>query len=305
MTVSIIHFVCALVLAPLLPGIANRVKAFFGGRQGPPLFQAYYDIGKLLRKGVVYSVTTTAVFRWAPIIGLAAILLCVAMLPCSRYGAPIGFSGDLVLFVYLLALARFVTVLAALDTGSSFEGMGASREVAFAALSESAFLIVLATLAGFGGDLSVAGAYAAVACGQYAGQMPVLLLVAAALFILLLSENCRVPVDDPNTHLELTMIHEVMVLDYSGPDLGMIFYAASLKLWIFAALIAGLVRFPVESPWLALAGQILIVLVLAAIVGCVESLMARLRFVRVPQLLLGAFALAATALIAFVRSNHV
>src|SRR6266568_8081968 len=233
--------VCALILAPLLLGIINRTKAIIAGRRGPPLLQPYWDIAKSLRRGAVYGEVTTWLFRLGPVVGLAALAAALLVTPFGGLRAPVSFSGDMIVLVGLLALGRFATVLAALDTGSSFEGMGASREVHFSALAEPALLLALATLARVTGSLALTTIYGAITASAWIGALPALALVAMTLLVLNLVENARVPVDDPNTHLELTMIHEVMVLDHSGPDLAFIQYAAALKLWIFGSLLVGLV----------------------------------------------------------------
>lgn len=298
--------VAGLVMAPLLLGLINRTKAVFAGRRGPPLWQAYFDLAKLLRKGAVYSRTTTWVFRLAPPIGLASLVAALALLPVAGVAAPAAFTGDLILFAYCLGLLRFFTVAAALDTGSSFAGMGASREVQFAALAEPALILGLATLAHVAGSLSLTGIFAGLAASAGAGggpaAGPALALIAAALLIVFLAENARIPVDDPNTHLELTMIHEAMVLDYSGPDLAFILYGAALKLWVLGALIVNVVLSFLHLPGaLAAAAFAAGMLLLAAVVGVIESVMARLSLLRVPQLLVGAGALAVLAFTLTVR----
>ncbi len=287
-----------LVLAPALLGVITRTKAIVAGRTGAGLLQPYYDVGKLMRKSVVYSHTTTWVFRAGPVVGLAALLVAALVVPLGGVRAALGFEGDLIVFADLLGLLRFVTVLAALDTGSSFEGMGASREVSFAALAEPALLLGLAAVARTSGSISLSGMYAHVDATAWATSAPTFALVAGAVLAVFLAENARVPVDDPTTHLELTMIHEVMVLDHSGPDLGFILYGSALKLWLLGALFVGLVL-PVRSGsmWLdagvALAGMF----ALAVLVGLIESSMARWRLVRVPQLLVGASVMAAIAFV--------
>ncbi len=287
-----------LLLSPLLLGIANRVKAILAGRRGPPLLQAYFDLRKLLGKGTVYSRTTTWIFRYGPVIGLAAAGTGLLQVPFGGIAAPLGFAGDLVLFAYLLGLMRFFTILAALDTGSSFEGMGASREAQFAALAEPALFLGMASLAQRTGSFSLSEIYAQIDSLAWIKWGPSLALVSAAFLVVFLAENCRIPFDDPNTHLELTMIHEVMVLDHGGPDLAVILYGAALKLWALGALLVG-VLVPVRTgfAWLDLAAALAGMLALAAIVGVIESAMARLRLLRVPQLLVGAGAFAALALI--------
>ena len=292
LAVSLAQFVLALVLAPLLPGIINRVKAKFAGRHGKPVLQTYYDIAKLLRKGEVISRTTTWTFAVAPSVALAGTLCALALLPQGGAVSPLAFAGDFVLAAYLLGVGRFAIMLGALDTGSAFEGMGASREATFSALAEPVFFLALMVLTslclGLGHGTDTAFSLSTMFGGQTAGAWLTgkgeLLLLPVIFFILLLVENCRIPVDDPNTHLELTMIHEVMVLDHSGPNMALIVYGAALKLWFFAALIAGLIT-PALPLWQQVGLRVAIVLLLAVVVGIVESVMARLRMERVAYLL--------------------
>ena len=292
LAVYLAQFALTLILAPLLPGIINRVKAKFAGRHGKPLLQTYYDIAKLLRKGEVISRTTTWTFAVAPSVALAGTLCALALLPLGGAASPLAFAGDFVLAAYLLGVGRFAIMLGALDTGSAFEGMGASREATFSALAEPVFFLALMVLTslclGLGHGTDTAFSLSTMFGGQTAGAWLTgkgeLLLLPVILFILLLVENCRIPVDDPNTHLELTMIHEVMVLDHSGPNMALILYAAALKLWFFAALIAGLIT-PALPLWQQMGLRVGIVLLLAVVVGIVESVMARLRMERVAYLL--------------------
>ena len=284
---SIVFYVTALLLAPLFPGVINKTKAFFGGRKGQSFFQAYYDLAKLLRKGAVYSVTTTWVFRAGPIVGLAATATALAVLPMGRAGALVSFEGDLILFGALLALGRMFTVLAALDTGSAFEGMGASREALFSALAEVALLLGLVSLVLVTGEISLSAMMPDGLADAWAGMTaPALAFTVAALFVVMLAENARIPVDDPNTHLELTMIHEVMVLDHSGPDLAYINYGQGLKLWLFASLLVGILL-PFSTGVAALDGFVYLlgVLCVAVAIGVVESTIARLRMTHAPNLL--------------------
>ena len=292
LAVYLAQFALALVLAPLLPGIINRVKAKFAGRHGKPVLQTYYDIAKLLRKGEVISRTTTWTFAVAPSVALAGTLCALALLPLGGAVSPLAFAGDFVLAAYLLGVGRFAIMLGALDTGSAFEGMGASREATFSALAEPVFFLALMVLTslclGLGHGTDTAFSLSTMFGGQTAGAWLTgkgeLLLLPVILFILLLVENCRIPVDDPNTHLELTMIHEVMVLDHSGPNMALILYGSALKLWFFAALIAGLIT-PALPLWQQMGMRVGIVLLLAVVVGIVESVMARLRMERVAYLL--------------------
>jgi formate hydrogenlyase subunit 4 len=287
----------ALVLAPLLLGITARTKARMAGRVGPPLLQPYHDLGKLMRKGAVYSRTTTWVFRAGPVVGLAAVVVAAALVPFGASSAPLAFPGDVVLLAYLLGLTRFVTVVAALDTGSSFEGMGASREVTFSTLAEPTLLLGLAAVARQTGSLSLSGMVAHVTPGVWAHAAPTLALVVAALFVVFLAENGRIPVDDPTTHLELTMIHEVMVLDHGGPDLALILYGAAVRLWLLGALLVGVLPLPSGNAWQSLATAIAAMGALAIFTGLVESSMARLRLDQVPKLLVGAGVLSVLAVL--------
>lgn len=304
MTKSLISPLLALVLAPFLLTIINKTKALFGGRIGPAWFQPYYDLWKLLHKGAVYSETTSWVFRLAPTMGLASIVIALLLMPFGDMPAPLHFQGDMILFAYLLGLSRFITVMGALDTGSSFEGMGASREVSFAALDEPAMFLGLAAIARATHSLSLTSMHDAITATLWIDSGLVLSLVAVALMIVFLAENSRIPVDDPNTHLELTMIHEVMILDNSGPDLAYILYGTALKTWLMGALVVDLMLPAHISFGPVIVDDVLNILVdvvalalLAVVVGIIESSMARLRLVRITQLLVGASALSILALI--------
>jgi formate hydrogenlyase subunit 4 len=294
-----VHLVLLLAFPPLLLGAINKTKALCAGRAGPPLLQPYRDLWKLLRKGAVYSRTTTWLFRAGPIVSLAAVLCAGLVLPLAANTSPLGFSGDVVVFAYLLGLGRFFTMAAALDTGSSFEGMGASREAAFSALAEPALFLSMAILCVPARSATFADAFGELPWATWGFGHPTYLAAALSLFAVLLAENSRIPVDDPNTHLELTMIHEVMVLDHGGPDLGLILYGSAVKLFVIGTLLLHiLLPIPAAGGWWGIAllcgGQI----GLAMLVGIVESVMARLRLPRVPQFLVGAAVLAAIGLAA-------
>jgi formate hydrogenlyase subunit 4 len=292
----------ALIFAPLLVAIINRTKAIVAGRIGQPLLQPYYDVWKLLRKGAVYSRTTTWVFRAGPVVGLSAMLVVLTFLPFGGTPALLAFPGDLILFAYLLGLVRFFTVIAALDTGSSFEGMGASREVTFSALAEPTLFLGLAAVARHTGTFSLSSMFLGVTPESWMQIGPALVLLAVAFLVVFLTENARIPVDDPTTHLELTMIHEVMVLDHGGPDFAFILYGSALKLWLLGALLVGILV-PVRSGalWVDMAAAAAGMVGLAVVVGLIESSMARLRLLRVPQLLVGASVLSALALVLVLR----
>lgn len=286
-----------LVLAPVLPGVAAKTKAWLTGRRGAPVLQLYWDLGRLWRKGAVYSSTTTWVFRLAPVAGVVTPLLAGFLLPLNGDEAVLRFAGDFVAFAGLLALGRFALVLAALDTGSSFEGMGASREATFASLVEPALFISFVVLALATGQQSLSGMLGAGGEGgpgsSWRTAAPSLAMVAVSLFFVLLAEASRVPVDDPATHLELTMIHEVAVLDHSGPDLALLLYGGALRMALFAALLVGVLMPRAElSPLLTLGVLVGGSILVAVAVGVVESSMARLRLSRVPQFLVAASVLA-------------
>jgi formate hydrogenlyase subunit 4 len=297
-----LHLVLVLVLPPLALGVINKTKAVFAGRVGPPLLQLYHDLAKLFRKDTVLSQTTTWVFLAGPTVGIVTTLLAALLVPLGGHAAPLAFDGDFVLFAYALGLGRFFTILAALDTGSSFEGMGGAREATFSALAEPALFFGFLVLARASGSYSLSGMLGPGVAITWSTAGAALAAVVVSWFIVLLAENSRIPIDDPNTHLELTMIHEVMVLDHSGPPFGLILYGASMKLFIFGAIVLG-VAAPLGGmdPWLAwvvFAGSILL---LAVVIGVVESVMARLRLTQVPSLLIAACLLSAFGAVLLVR----
>lgn len=280
-----------LLVAPLLPGLINRVKAWVAGRRGPPVLQLYFDLARLARKSVVMSSFASPAFLVAPAVAWVAVMGAALLLPLGPGGAAMGFRGDMLLMIYLLALARFGTAWAALETGSAFEGMGAAREVSYAVLAEAAILAAVLALGLRAGSTSLVGMLT-----PSAG--PGVVLLAAGLFAVLLAENCRVPFDDPNTHLELTMVHEVMVLDHSGPPLALILHGAAVKLLLFSLLLVEAVlplgQLPAPAAAAGLVGGVVAV---CLGVGLVESLLARLAFRRVPLLLTTAFLLCLFALL--------
>jgi len=299
----ILHLALLLIFAPLLTGIISKTKALFGGRVGAPLLQPYFDLVRLWRKGFVFSRTTTWVFLAGPVVGLVVPLLAALLIPFGALPAPLSFQGDLILFVYLFGLSRFFTASAALDTGSSFEGMGAVREVTFSCLAEPTVLFALLVLARLSDGLSLNSLLGPHLLGAWHSEAGASLgLILVCLFVVLLVENSRIPFDDPTTHLELTMVHEVMVLDHSGPALGMILYGAALKMMVLAALLVRLALPWQTDWWLTDAGLFLAGLVgVAILIGVVESTMARLRLPRVPQVLIGTSLLSIFALVLVLR----
>lgn len=288
---TILRLAVWLLLAPLLPGIINRVKSWVAGRRGPPVLQLYYDLARLWQKGVVLSTLASPGFVAGPAVAWVAVLGAALLLPLGPAGVALSFRGDVLLMIYLLAVARFCTAWAAMETGSAFGGMGAAREVSYAVLSEAALITAVLALSVHTGSITLVSMLAP-ATGAGAA------LLAGGLFAVLLAENCRVPFDDPNTHLELTMIHEAMILDHSGPPLAAILHGASMKLLFFAVLLTQAVV-PLENLSTPLAAGALAtgVLTVTIGVGLVESLLARLAFRRVPLLLTTAFLLCLFALL--------
>ena len=286
--------VLAMLLAPLYSALILKVKAFFGGKKGPPLLINYFTLIKLLKKGSVYSTSTTLIFKIGPMVSLCAAATALMFLPIAGQEPLFSFYGDVVLLLYLLGLGRFFTIVAAMDTASPFEGMGAAREAYFPIICEATLFTILILFYTLTEQLQLSAYFSnGQPLGLWQSAGVPLLFVAIALFMVLLTENSRVPVDDPATHLELTMIHEVMVLDYSGPDFAFIELGSWFKLFFYAAFVTRLIcPFTVGNP---AANAVLFFAVMAlvyATVGVTESVMARYRMDKVPQFVLTSFALA-------------
>ena len=298
---------CALVLLMplLLVGVVNRTKSWWAGRRGPRLLQSASDLRRLLRKRPVISTVASPLFRAGAYLVLVCSLLAVAMTPLLGQFAPLQFSHDFIVVAYTLGLARMALMVSALDVGSAFEGMGAAREASFSTYAEPALFLLIASASAATGMTSFADLI-----GQLHTTPHYLLVVAPftlALLILLQTEAARVPVDDPLTHLELTMIHEVMVLDHSGPELAAMQYSAGLKMTLYTGLIASLIN-PVDpraEPVVAIAVSVALLLLVAVVVGCIESLVARLPMRWVPRyvLLAGAAAVASMVVIGLGASG--
>lgn len=283
------------VAALLITGIINRTRSILSGRKGPRLFQHILNVRLLLRKGAVYSSTTSALFRAVPSFYLGSAIVAFLFVPVGDLYPLLSFDGDIVAFAYLLAIGRVGIILAAMDTGSSFEGMGASREALYGALVEPAIMLIAATLALIFGYTSFADIFSA--ARQLDIQLTIVMLLAAYLLVrIIFVESGRSPVDDPRTHLELTMIHEVMCLDYCGIDLAMIQIAGWLKTASFAMLAANAVAMTFCFRWWAVAP--LAILIAGLTVGVVESTQARNKLSRNTTFILTIAAMA--ALILFV-----
>ena len=299
---GVVQAAALLALAPLLRDVMNKMKAAFQNRQGLPLLQGYRDLAKLLRKEPVRSEVSSWVFVAGPRVYFATAVAATALVPAALAAAPLEGAGGILVLVGLLALGRFALAVAALDTGSPFGGMGSSREMTIAALAEPALMLGLFAVALWGGSLNL-GALVRTTIDREPTVHPSVLLAAAALFIVLIAEAGRVPVDNPATHLELTMIHEAMVLEYSGVDLALVEWAHALKELLFMTVLVNLFL-----PWglaaeagagtLAIAVGLYVVKVflLAVAVTIVEVTNAKLRLFRVPELMAASLGLGFLAL---------
>jgi formate hydrogenlyase subunit 4 len=286
----VLNTLLMIITAIAIPGIINRTRAVLAGRKGIPFAQHLRNVNVLLRKGAVYSTTTTALFKIAPAVYLGAAIVATLMIPVADLYPVISFEGDIICFAYTLALARVALILAAMDTGSSFEGMGAAREALYGALIEPAMMIGFATLALFCGYTSFADIF------EYEQSfdlhLTIVMLLTAFLFVeITFVESGRVPVDDPRTHLELTMIHEVMCLDYSGIDMGMIHIAGWLKTACFSMIAANAIAATCCFYWWFAAP--LAILLTGLAIGFVESMQARNKLSRNTTFIVTISALAA------------
>ena len=302
---ALIQTVVLLALAPLLTGVIRKLKAWMQSRRGPPVYQPYLDLAKLMRKGSVVSEDASWLTTITPYVCLVSILVAALLVPVF-VTETFGFLGDLIVLVYLFAMARFFMALAALDAGSTFGGMGSSREMLVSALIEPAILLSFFTVALLTGTTSLVSVTSVIASSGASLIGPSLLLAFAAFLIAILAENARVPVDNPSTHLELTMIHEAMLLEYSGRELAVMEYSSMVKLVLFmtiawsaflpwgvateltaSAIVIGIIVFLVK------------VLVMAAVIAIIESSMAKSRLFRLPNLLTMAFILAFLAVMSY------
>ena len=290
--------VAALVVMPfLVAGVINRVKSLWSGRKGPPILQLVFDVVRLLRKSSVYSTTTTPVFRIAPYVLLLTALGSATIVPLLGSDPLVSFPFDFVGLAYVWGLGRVATMLAARDTGSSFEGMGAAREATFSTLLEPALFLIVGALCLLSGTHTLHEALT-----PHLDSGPAVVVWAAAivaLTIVLQVETSRMPVDDPSTHLELTMVHEVMVLDHSGPDLAAIQVGSAIKVFVGSAILATLLNpwagsHTLRAAWVNLG----LCLVVAVVIGTVESLIARLKLRTVPQYIVVALSSGVIALLA-------
>ncbi len=305
--ISISQIIIILALAPLLSGIIKKIKAFFQIRKGASVFQPYYDIAKLLRKDSVVSENVSWIFHAAPMISLAAVLTAGLIVPVFIEELPFSFAGDLIAVIYLFALARFFTALASLDAGSSFGGMGGSREMFIASMVEPALMLSIFAVALNVGSTNLSLISQTVSSMGLSAVSPYHLLAFVALFIIAIAETGRIPVDNPATHLELTMIHEAMILEYSGKQLAIVELGAMVKQLLIFSLLAN-IFFPwgiattISAAGIAVALLVFLIkiVVLGALMAIVETSTAKWRLFRLPDLLSISLMLSFLSLVSFI-----
>jgi formate hydrogenlyase subunit 4 len=312
LAVQAAQMLLVLALAPLLVGFVRKVKARLLLRQGPPLLQPYRDLLRLLRKEVVLAENASWLFRAIPYLIFAATWVAASLVPTFASGLIFSWTADLIAIIALLGLARFLLALAGLDIGTSFGGIGSSREVMIASLAEPAMLMIVFTLALVAGSTQLSTMAEFLSSGE-AGVRVSLGMAMIALIMVAIAENARIPVDNPATHLELTMVHEAMVLEYSGRHLALIDLSAELKLLLYVSLIACLfvpwcIAAPDDGAKALLVGVLAYVAKLAAggfLLALFETSIAKMRVFRVPDFLGVALMLGLLAtLLMFVSRSH-
>ena len=298
MAIKILNILIVLFVPFLMLGVIKKTKAFWGGRYGASVFQPLYDFIKLMKKDFVISTTTSKVFRITPVIVIASVLFAALFVPLASSSAIVNIEAGFVVFAYILSFSKFFSLISAMDTGSSFEGMGASREACFTTIVEPAFFMLLASI------MALSGNYTFDSLGKIienAGGYGVLICIFAVLvlFIMILTEGSRVPVDDPATHLELTMIHEVMILDNSASDLALITWANGIKMLLLSSLIAAIVIPQGLPTGLSVLAYLALMFVISVIIGTIESATARIRMSHVFEFIfvMSSFALIVLSLV--------
>jgi len=288
---GIISLLVVLGFAPLFAGLVNKLKAIFTGRLGAPVLQPYSDLKRLFRKETINANSSSFISVISPTINLVAVVIAAAMLPIGFERPLISFEGDIILFAYILGLARFFQILAAMDIGSSFEGMGASREAAFAVFAEPIFFFTLGSIAFISGLTSIYEIYHSIRLDNVT-YIVFIIVCSISVFILAVTECSRMPVDDPKTHLELTMIHEVMILDNSGVDLFLYQYSSYIKLFIYAILETSFFYpFGTRSYTVAIVIFVVVITTLSISLAIVETITSRFKMKSIPHYLLFATAI--------------
>lgn len=273
---TLLNIIILLFVPFVMAGIIKKTKAFWGGRKGPSIMQPLFDFIKLIKKDYVISKTTSGIFRISPVIQITSVIFAAMFVPLAMGSALINVPAGLIIFAYTLSLGKFFSLISAMDTGSSFEGMGASREACFTAIVEPAFFMLIASIMALTGNYTFNSLKLIL---ENAGSYGILITIFAVvvLFIMILIEGSRVPVDDPATHLELTMIHEVMILDNSGSDFALFSWANGIKMLLLSSLIAYMIIPPFTGEWISVLYYLLIMAVISVVIGTVESGMARIR----------------------------
>jgi len=288
---GIVSLIMIIGIAPLFAGMVNKQKAILTGRIGAPILQPYYDLQRLFKKETINAITSSFISRISPLLNLITLIIAAAIIPVGFWRPLISFNGDIILFAYILGLARFFQILAAMDIGSSFEGMGASREATFALFAEPIFFFTIGSISFISGFTSLYDIYHSIQLDNISYGV-FIVICSISVFMLTVTECSRMPVDDPNTHLELTMIHEVMILDNSGIDLFLYQYSSYLKLFIYAILeISLFYPFSRQSYLLGIIIFITGSTALTFILGVVETMSSRYKMKNIPQYLLFATAI--------------
>lgn len=288
---GIVSIIVILGIAPLFAGMVNKQKAILTGRIGAPILQPYYELKRLIKKETINATNSSYISRISPIINLVSLIAAAAMLPVGFWKPLISFNGDIILFAYILGFARFFQILAAMDIGSSFEGMGAAREATFALFAEPIFFFTIGSISFISGYNSLYDIYHSIQLTNISYEV-FIVICSISVFMLAVTECSRMPVDDPNTHLELTMIHEVMILDNSGVDLFLYQYSSYIKLFIYAILeISFFYPFSKQSYLLGIVIFITGSVALTFVLGVVETITSRYRMNNIPQYLLFATAI--------------
>ncbi len=298
-----VALILILITSFLTTGLIIRTKSIMSGRKGPGLLQPVRNVWVLLRKGIIYSTASGPVTRFAPVVMAASVLLASAIIPAPGFRALISFNGDFILFAYLMALSRFMVIIAAFDSGSSFEGMGASREALYGLLIEPALFVIIASLVLFTGQYSMSSIFHLP--GDLNSNLVYGLIISYVIGNITLVENSRVPVDDPKTHLELTMIHEVMVLDTSGFNLALVQITSFLKFAVFGSLIAStIIPWDLAPVW-RLAGYLAIQVAFGSGIGIAESFRARYRMNRNQQYILTVTLISVILFVVIIFSKNI
>jgi formate hydrogenlyase subunit 4 len=288
---GLLPFLFILGASPMLVGLINKQKALLTGRLGAPIWQPYYDLLRLSRKETIYASTASFISRLAPVVAFSAILIAGFMLPIGYIKPLLSFKGDIIVFAYLLGLARFFQILGAMDIGSSFEGMGAAREAAFAVFAEPIYFFTIGSLAFVSSYTSLYEVYLSIHLDN-PSSLVFIIVSSISAFFLMVTECSRMPIDDPTTHLELTMIHEVMILDNSGIDLFLYQYSSYVKIMIYGIYeVLFFNPFSLHNQWLGFSLFMILLLLLSTVVAWVETMIARLKIKSIPQYLLFATAI--------------